>query len=319
MLALRNPARSDSNSLADLIAQMLLYALLALAGAALLSLLGVVVAAAWVAHKMTVQERVQVSGHPLEFGLHWVDATFYSRYDHILLRGWYLQSTAADRAVIMIQGTEHHRNSPGIQALRLGRDLVRNGFNVLLFDLRARGESGGQRSTAGDREQWDVLGAIDYVQAQGISVERIGLLGFSLGAGIAILVAAQESRIPAVVSDSGFVDNRVDLAHLKIGPIKLPLWTSGLVVLAGRLLFRSDFERVRPALVIEQVEQPIFFIHGADDPVISVDETITLHTMSDNPDDRIWIVPGAEHVNTYPTMPATYAYRVGRFFRRHIP
>ena len=52
----------------------------------------------------------------------------------------------------------------------------------------------------GDREQWDLLGAIDYVEARGIPVERIGLLGFSLGAGVAILVAAQEPRIPAIVS-----------------------------------------------------------------------------------------------------------------------
>ena len=71
------------------------------------------------------------------------------------------------------------------------------------FDLRARGESGGNRSSEGDREQWDLLGAIDYVKARGIPVERIGLLGFSLAAGVAILVAAQEPRIPAIVSDSG--------------------------------------------------------------------------------------------------------------------
>ena len=102
----------------------------------------------------------------------------------------------------------------------MDRDLVDRNFSVLLFDLRARGESGGVRSTEGDREQWDLLGAIDYVVSRGIPVENIGLLGFSLGAGVAILVAAQEPRIPAVVSDSGFLDyvSDIRLIHTKSCP-----------------------------------------------------------------------------------------------------
>jgi fermentation-respiration switch protein FrsA (DUF1100 family) len=70
--------------------------------------------------------------------------------------------------------------------------------------------------------------------------------------------------------------------------------------------------------VVEQIDQPVFFIHGEDDPVIPVDETIELYSISDNPQDRIWIVPSAEHVNIYRKMPEEYVERVSRFFRRHI-
>jgi len=232
--------------------------LLALAGLALLVLLAIIASAAWVAHKMTVLERVPVSGHPSQLGLQWEDVNFPSRGDHVPLRGWYLPAAEDDRCIILIQGIDQHRNSPGIRALQLGRDLVERGFSVLLFDLRARGDSGGTRSTAGDREQWDVLGAIDFVEdRRGIPVEHIGLLGFSLGAGVAILVAAQEPRLPAVVSDSGFVDNKVDPGQLFIGPIGLPWWIATFVVLAGRVLFSANFNKVRPAKVIQQVEQPI--------------------------------------------------------------
>jgi uncharacterized protein len=293
--------------------------LLALAGLALLILLAIIASAAWVAHKMTVLERVPVSGHPSQLGLQWEDVNFPSRGDQVPLSGWYLPTAEDDRCIILIQGIDHHRNSPGIRALQLGRDLVERGFSVLLFDLRARGESGGTRSTAGDREQWDVLGAIDFVEdRRGIPAERIGLLGFSLGAGVAILVAAQEPRLPAVVSDSGFVDNKVDPGQLFIGPIGLPWWIATFVVLAGRVLFRADFNKVRPAHVIQHVEQPILFIHGEDDPVISVEETMELHAVSDNEEDRIWIVPGAEHVNVYRKMPEAYVDRVAQFFRKHI-
>jgi fermentation-respiration switch protein FrsA (DUF1100 family) len=298
---------------------LLIPILLVLAGLALLVLLGMFIYAVWVAHKITKIERVPVTGHPSHLGLPWEDVTFPSRGDEVPLSGWYLPASVDDRCIILIQGTEHHRNSPDIRALRLGRDLVERGFSTFLFDFRARGESGGSRSSEGDREQWDVFGAIDYVTGRGIPVERIGLLGFSLGAGVALLVAAQEPRIPAVVSDSGFMDYMMDLQNLYVGPFRLPSWFAVFVAFAGRIFFKADFSKVRPAEVVEQVEQPIFFIHGEDDPVIPVEETRELYGISDNRKDRIWIVPRAEHVNCYRKMPGVYVDRVSQFFQWYIP
>lgn len=297
---------------------MLIPILIGLAGLALLVLLAILGAAAWVAHKMTVQERIPVSGHPSRLDMEWEDVTFHSWGDQVLLSGWYLPAPDDNRCIILLQGMNQHRNDPQSQALALGNDLVNEGFSVLLFDFRARGQSAGIRSTGGDREQWDVFGAIEYIESRGIPVERIGLLGFSLGAGVAILVAAQEPRIPAVVSDSGFLDNKVDPNHLFIGPIGLPWWISTFVVLAGRVLFRANFGNVRPSRVVEQMDQPILFIHGEDDPVISSEETMEMHAISNNEHDRVWIVPGAEHIDVYRKNSDAYVRRVSRFFQRHM-
>ena len=160
---------------------MLIPTLIGLAGICLLVLLIIIAYAILVAHRITRVERVPVTGHPHWLGLPWEDVTFTSRGDGVALSGWYLPAAVDDRCIILLQGTEHHRNSQEIRALRLGSDLVACGFSVFLFDFRARGESEGNRSSEGDREQWDVFGAIDYVTGRGIPVERIGLLGFSLG------------------------------------------------------------------------------------------------------------------------------------------
>ncbi len=297
---------------------MFLPIILGLAGLGFLVLLAMIAYGSWIAHKMTVMERVSLDSHPTTLGLSCEDVEFPSRGDEVPLSGWYLPAAQDDRCVILIQSTHHHRNDPQIRALRLGRDLVEGGFSVLLFDFRARGESGGNRSSEGDRGQWDVFGAIDYLVGRGIPVERIGLLGFSLGAGVAILVAAQEPRIPALVSDSGFLDYMKELRQLYIGPFLLPSWFAGFVVLAGRALFDADFRNVRPVHVVEGISQPIFFIHGEDDSVIHHEESRELHIVSDNHEDRIWIVPGAEHVNVYRKMPEEYIRRVSSFFQRHL-
>jgi fermentation-respiration switch protein FrsA (DUF1100 family) len=132
------------------------------------------------------------------------------------------------------------------------------------------------------------------------------------------MVAAQEPRIPAIVSDSGFMDYMMDLQKYNIGPFRLPAWYTVIVAYVGRVFFGADFSKVRPAEIVDIIGQPIFFIHGEDDQVISHEETVELHELSDNPEDRIWIVPRAEHVNIYRKLTDTYVERVSGFFQRHI-
>jgi len=99
---------------------------------------------------------------------------------------------------------------------------------------------------------------------------------------------------------------------------RLPSWFAIFVLVAGRAFFNADFSKLRPVKVVEGISQPIFFIHGEDDPVISAEETVDLHIISYNREDRVWIVPGAEHVNGYRRMPRAYVDRVSQFFRCHI-
>lgn len=69
----------------------------------------------------------------------------------------------------------------------IGSALWRAGFSVLLFDCRDRGESDRARRTLGFIEQLDAAAAISYAKNR-MPDARLGMLGFSMGAVLAILV-----------------------------------------------------------------------------------------------------------------------------------
>jgi pimeloyl-ACP methyl ester carboxylesterase len=150
-------------------------------------------------------------------------------------------------------------------------------------------------------------------------MERTGLIGFSLGAAVAVLVAAREPRIPAIVSDSGFLDYMPYLQRVPFYFMFLPSWFAFPIVLAGRILMGADFSKVRPVKVVASVApRPIFFIHGASDRVVPCHETEELHRVAGNPDNPLWIIPGSGHVRSYARQPEEYVARVSQFFCRHL-
>ena len=62
------------------------------------------------------------------------------------------RTRASDRTVIVCHGLASNKSNH----LLLARELVPHGYNVLIFDFRAHGESDGQLTSLGDLERRDV-------------------------------------------------------------------------------------------------------------------------------------------------------------------
>jgi dipeptidyl aminopeptidase/acylaminoacyl peptidase len=64
---------------------------------------------------------------------------------------------------------------------------------------------GGKYVTLGALEQKDVVSVVNFATVRSdVDANRIGILGISMGGASAILAAAKDKRIRAVVHDSGF-------------------------------------------------------------------------------------------------------------------
>jgi len=136
---------------------------------------------------------------PGDYGLVGETVSFHA-IDGVSIRAWWLPATAPARGTVIVAPSGEYTRQ-----VMLPRSvfLVHGGYNVLAFDLRGHGESGGRFISPGLVERRDVLGAIRYVRTRG---ERgpIALFGVCTGGVASLFAAAESPDVRAVISDSAF-------------------------------------------------------------------------------------------------------------------
>src|SRR5208337_1294644 len=111
--------------------------------------------------------------------------------DGIVLKGWKVRPDSANGDwVLLYHGVSDNRTG----VLGHAELLLRHGYNVVMMDSRAHGETGGSMATYGWKERYDTV-AITNALYSTEKVQHLGALGVSMGAAIALQSAAVESRI----------------------------------------------------------------------------------------------------------------------------
>jgi uncharacterized protein len=140
--------------------------------------------------------------HPGDFLLRADDIAFQST-DGVPLAGWLIHGEREAPAIILC----HDLGESKSVFLDAVVPLQRAGYNLFLFDFRGHGSSGGQGSTLGSRERYDVLGAIDLLRARSdIDSTRLGIWGVGMGAYAAVLAAKERKEVVALALDSVYPD-----------------------------------------------------------------------------------------------------------------
>jgi len=84
--------------------------------------------------------------------------------------------------------------------------LVKASMASLLFNFRGVGRSQGSFG-GGEKEQEDVKAALDWLHArQGVDVKRLGVAGYSFGAGVAFPAACKDDRVKALALVSPYFE-----------------------------------------------------------------------------------------------------------------
>ena len=269
---------------------------------------------------------------PSDEGLPFEDVAFAADADGLTISGWLIPQTDGATAVVLVPAGGHNRlNRPLDQLglvrgqLRLARALWERGRTVLLYDPRGTGRSQGVRLSYGFLEARDLVGALRCLEGRGFPPERVGVLGWSMGAATAMF-ALEKVRYAGLVADSPLAGFALDeIARYAARQLGLPLplakgatavMTSG-VFAAARFLWGIDL-RAQPADALRQHPVPTVVIHGRADSQVPVRAGQRMAVAAGDALLDAHFLEGVEHVAAYAADPAWYVETVCRALDRML-
>lgn len=245
--------------------------------------------------------RVPIAHGLADHGLSGEIVTFATRRARQLV-GWWLPGTDLGTVVIL-----HGWGANRELMLPVGRPLQAAGWNVLLFDARNHGDSDADTFSSMPRFAEDAEAALDWVRARpGMAAAPVVLLGHSVGAAAALLVASRRDDISAVVSLSAFA-HPADMMRRWLANKRLPYFPLGWYVLRYvEWVIGHRFTTIAPVNTLPKVDRPVLLVHGRDDRVIPPSDAERLFASRGATPARLHLLPGghdlgqqmhAEHID----------------------
>lgn len=252
---------------------------------------------------------------PENYGIPYEEVRFISR-DSVALVGWWIPAKDARATVVMCHGQEGSMDGDTRQMVPL-HDA---GFNVFMFDFRAHGRSEGEVVSMGMYEKEDLLGALDML-VERYHVEKVGVLGFSMGAAVALITAALSERICAVVADSSFGRLKSTLTRwnmTKHVPYALARQFASWVLIVASIRTEGRMDQTDPIRWTVHIgKRPILFIYGAQDRFVARRDIDRMAGLAEGPVE-VWNVDGAGHREAYAKDPVEYNRRVIDWFNHYL-
>jgi pimeloyl-ACP methyl ester carboxylesterase len=247
-----------------------------------------------------------------EYGLEGEEIAFITS-DGLTLRGVWMPAAGSDKAVVILHG---HGGSYDFDLYRAPA-LHEAGFNVLLFDFRAHGRSDGKQMTFGYKECKDILAAVEFLHQRGM--QHIGLLGFSYGGIVAMLSAAGNPEIDAVISDGGPARMRTAIAA-RVKEMVFAPWLAKsiawLIIFSTSIRLGTNLFKYEPIRWVGSISpRPILFIHGDQDKYLPDFDELYEAAMLPK---EAWRLSDIGHTNASQFYPEEHTRRVIEFFKRNL-
>nr|HET6904621.1 alpha/beta hydrolase [Ktedonobacteraceae bacterium] len=247
---------------------------------------------------------------PYELDLPAENITFSPIQGDYKISGWFASHPEATTTILVCPGYRSRKS----ELLGISKQLWKDGHNVLIFDFYGHGSAVKTTLTLGYREMNDFLGALVYVKEHAPHT-RLGVLAYSMGAAIAIMCAARDKAIEALVGDSAFATHWSAIDYNIRRAVHLP--AVPFVWLADNLMWwraKYHFNQVQPLRDIGEFSpRPILLIHGGQDTIVDPRDATLLFNAAKEPKE-LWFLPEAGHCGAYFEDRIAYTKKVLSFF-----
>jgi len=229
------------------------------------------------------------------------------------LHGIYLPLEGSHKTVVITHGIETTLFA-SVKYVELFRSL---GFNVLIYDLRHHGSSGGKNTTFGYYEKYDLRAIVDWAFMRTGPGGLVGTMGESLGGAIAMQHAAIDTRPAFCIAASSFADFRQMLIYRFKYEFKLPVFPFlQLANFMTTIISGMSFESVSPLRDIQEISLPVLLIHGAEDRYVPAQMSKDLFEAKKKGIRSIYLAQNAGHADSFTNNKEEYTQQVRSFLEK---
>ena len=195
--------------------------------------------------------------------------------------------------VILCHGMESNKESDKL--VLLSQELAQRGLLALRFDFACAGAAGKFEEITYSREIEDLQAAFSFMRDR--HVEKIALLGSSMGGTVALLCAAQHMGVTTIVTVAAPVHPERFASRL-LTPAQVQEWRkTGYTLYHGRRINVSlldDLEKINVPEAAQNIDCPVLILHGDEDDVVPVEEAHELYGYLPG-SKRLSLLKGADH------------------------
>lgn len=235
--------------------------------------------------------------------------------DGTRLYGHMLNNPYAKRIVIMFHGW---RGTWDKDCGAIGKGFYEQDSSVLFIEQRAHGESGGEYIGFGMLERYDCKRWVEYVNGNYPDIP-IYLAGVSMGA--ATVLMASELELPMVkgiIADCGYTSAYEMVSRFP--RVMMHMKATKLVQAVNKLCKKKAgycFNDIDITKVMKNCKIPVFFVHGKDDAFVPMEMSCRNYKAC-GAKKKLFLVNGADHLQSYLVSPKKYISEVKSFFNWNV-
>lgn len=194
-------------------------------------------------------------------------------------------------------------------------EAIDGGYNVLLVDQRAHGESEGKCLTFGIMEKYDCLSWVEYATARFGKDQKIILYGMSMGASTVLMATGLElpRNVIGVVADCGYTSPGAIIKKV-IADRGYPMHITEFFVRLGGIIFgHFDISSKKHINYLAKSKTPTLFIHGSDDRFVPCEMGVENYNACACEKKKLLVVDNAGHGISYMVDKSAYMSAVNDF------
>ncbi len=266
----------------------------------------------WLIRRGLRAPRVPHHTEPMALGLS-AETIFITSKNQKQLFAWWLPCADQPRPTLLVM---HGWGSNAALMLPLVTPLQQAGFHVLLLEARCHGRSEDDNFSSLPRFAEDIEAGLVWLKQHALCQHQpIALLGHSVGAGAALLVASRRRDVVAVVSVAAFTHPEIVMRRW-LASKRIPMKPIGTYILRYvQKVIGYSFDNIAPIRSINKLRCPVLILHGEQDQTVPMSEAQALYQAAPFGLGQLRVSQG-DHEGF--TDMAAEAQAVVRFLRLHL-